>query len=178
MLFRRARKVIVKPWNPRWASHYNGEAERLRRIFGPVLVSVEHIGSTSVPGLAAKPIIDILVTATSLEEVERLTPMIEREGYASKGEQGVPGRRYFRKGSNLRHTHHVHVYRHGDSRYQAELLFRDFLRAHPERAREYQELKQRLAILFRRDPGAYTEGKTDFIKQVLAEAAAWSGRGA
>jgi GrpB-like predicted nucleotidyltransferase (UPF0157 family) len=178
MLFRRARKVIVRPWNPRWAARYAHEAERLRLIFGPVLMSVEHLGSTSVPGLAAKPIIDILVTATSLEEVERLTPMMVRAGYAAKGEQGIPGRRYFRKGSNLRHTHHVHVYRHGDPRYQAEILFRDFLRAHAERAKEYQELKQRLALRFRRDPDAYTQGKTEFIKQVLAEAAAWSGRGA
>jgi GrpB-like predicted nucleotidyltransferase (UPF0157 family) len=176
MLFRRPRKVIVRPWNPRWPKRYAREAERLRLIFGPVLVSIEHIGSTSVPGLAAKPIIDILVTATSLGEVERLTTAMERAGYAAKGEQGIPGRRYFRKGSNLRHTHHVHVYRHGDPRYQSEILFRDFLRSHRDRARAYQALKVELAARHRTDPAAYTEGKTDFIKRALAEAAGLAGR--
>ena len=104
------RIVTIAPHDKRWLEIFQREAKILSSIFSQILVRIEHIGSTSIPGMAAKPIIDILVEVTSLAEVDKLNNQMKALGYLPKGENGMPGRRYFRKGTDDIHTHHVHVH--------------------------------------------------------------------
>lgn len=170
-------EVRVVPYDPAWPRQFLEEAERLQAVFGRELVDIHHIGSTSVPGLAAKPIIDILPVVRDIGVVDRFNGAMGEMGYEAKGELGLPGRRYFRR-THVRdgfvcHSHHVHVYALGNPEIDRHLAFRDYLRANPEVARRYAELKQELARRFPRDIEGYMDGKDAFIKDVERTALAW-----
>src|SRR6185436_9586865 len=116
------------------------------RVLGNAVVAVHHIGSTAIPGIHAKPVVDILLEVTDIAQVDAATEAIERLGYEARGEFGIRGRRYFRKGDGSgESTHHVHAYRTGSRDVERHLAFRDYLIANPEEARAYSVLKQRLA---------------------------------
>ena len=170
------RVVEVVPYQPAWRERFEEEAATLRALLGPQIVSVHHIGSTSVPGLAAKPIIDVLVQVRDIEAVDGLDAQMRASGYLPRGENGIPGRRYFRKGTAERHTHHVHVYQVGHPRVRDHLAFRDYLAAHPAQAAAYGALKQELAARHRYDIDAYQAGKGPFIQTLVDRAMAWSRR--
>ncbi len=163
---------VVSPYCAEWPGVFRGIRDELIAVFSPFAVAVEHIGSTSVPGLAAKPVIDVLLGAHALTDIEsRIGPLGEL-GYAyiSKYEREIPMRRYFVKSpaASLRvHVHGVEL----DSRiWREHLAFRDALRADPDLRARYQALKLRLAEAFADDKSAYTAAKGPFIQSVIAKA--------
>jgi len=167
------RQVIVIPHDPFWCKQYAEEAARLTAVFHAILIGIHHIGSTAVPGIKAKPIIDILLEVTTLTAVDCLIQPMNALGYISKGENGIPGRHYFRKGSDEHHTHHVHVYAQNHPEIARYLNFRDYLRHHPADAEAYSQLKEQLAQQYSADPAAYTDSKTTFVHTIDQKALAW-----
>ena len=164
-------EVILAEHDPSWPEVFTGEAQAIRQALGDILVSVEHIGSTAIPGLAAKPVIDILVGVTTLAEAEAKIPALEALGYDCRGENGIPGRLFFRKGlQEFRRTHHLHLVETGHEQWPLMLAFRDYLRAHPGDAQRYEALKRTLAVQFRDNRAAYSKGKTEFVQAILEKA--------
>lgn len=168
-------EVEIVDSDPRWPELFAAEAARLRPAFGPSLAAMEHIGSTPVPGLAAKPVIDIQAVVRSLRDMEAITPRVVALGWT----QGVFGpdpkrRLYFKKydASGIR-THQLHVYEASHPAAAAHLLFRDYLRTHEAEARRYEALKRDLAVPFRHDRLGYNDAKTDYIVAVIAKAREW-----
>ena len=167
-------RVQVVAHDPTWKDAFEAEATQIAQALGDVVVSVHHIGSTAIPGIAAKPIIDILLEVDDLVRLDNGTSAIERLGYEAMGEFGISGRRYFRKNdaSGIR-THQVHAFQAGSGEGERHLAFRDYLIAHPVEAREYGALKQRLAKDHPDDIDAYMDGKDSYIKERERKAIAW-----
>lgn len=165
-----SRKVVIASYNPQWPALYEAEKERILGAIGQVVVAIEHVGSTAVPGLGAKPIIDIMAGVRELAAAEACIPRLEGIGYeyVPEYEVAMPERRYFRKGVKHGRTHHLHMVESTSTFWERHLLFRDYLRAHPETARQYQAEKRRFAKVV--DKMDYTEAKTPFIEDVLAKA--------
>ncbi len=165
--------VSVVPYQPSWPLAYEQEAARLKEVLSGLLVSIHHIGSTAVPGLAAKPIIDILPVVTEITAVDALADAFVFLGYEYMGAFGIPGRRYLRKGGAHR-THQVHIFG-AESRYEIErhLAVRDYLRTHPQKAAAYAALKRSLAAAYPDDIEAYCDGKDSFVKHLEKEALIW-----
>jgi len=167
------RHVQVVPPNPRWAALFQAEAAIITQALGQEVVAIHHIGSTAIPGISAKPIIDILVDVRDILRIDACNPAMLRLGYEPKGEYGIPGRRFFIKGGDEQRSHHVHVFQCGNPEIQRHLDFRDYLIAHPETAQEYSQLKQELARRFPTDIDAYMAGKDAFIREIDRRACAW-----
>ena len=167
------RKVVLTPHDPAWMAQYDAEAARLAAVFEPILVAIHHVGSTAVPGIIAKPIIDIMIVVTNITAVDDLIQPMAALGYISKGENGIPGRHYFRRGSDEHHTHHIHVYAENHPEIVRHLNFRDYLRHHPSDAAAYSQLKKQLAQQHYSDPAAYTHKKTTFIREIDSKARLW-----
>jgi GrpB-like predicted nucleotidyltransferase (UPF0157 family) len=166
--------IRVVPYDSRWPARYADESERLRETLGEVVRNVHHIGSTAVPGLSAKPIIDILLEVSSLAELDECSPRLASLGYEAKGEHGIPGRRYFRRDDELgERTHQVHSFEASSRQAHRHLAFRDYLISHPQVARAYAELKQELARRFPSDIYGYMDGKDAFVKHHEARALEW-----
>ncbi len=167
-------RVYLVPYDPRWPQQFSAEALAVKAAIGDLLMAIHHIGSTAIPGIAAKPIIDILAVVSDLAAVDGRTAQMRELGYEALGEFGIAGRRYFRKDDVAGHrTHQIHAFQVGSPQVVRHLAFRDFLRAHREFAEQYDALKRRLADLHRADIGAYTDGKDEFIKEIDARAAVW-----
>lgn len=164
--------VRVVPYTSAWIDRYHQEVALLRGVFGEELVEIHHIGSTSVPGLQAKPIIDMLPLVRQIERVDGFNDAMAALGYEAMGELGIAGRRYFRKGGDDR-THQAHVFQVDDPNIERHLAFRDYLRAHPAVAAQYGELKATLAQQFPTDIYGYMDGKDAFVKAVEQEAVLW-----
>jgi GrpB-like predicted nucleotidyltransferase (UPF0157 family) len=145
----------------------------MRRALGDVACRIDHIGSTSVPGLDAKPIIDIQISVSSFEPLTAYRNPLESLGYAFRSENAERTKRYFRESPGTPRTH-IHVRQAGSWAEQFALLFRDYLRAHPEAAREYAALKHRLAAQFTEDRHGYTDAKTPFTWALMQNADRWS----
>ncbi|MEX2229932.1 MAG: GrpB family protein [Dehalococcoidia bacterium] len=161
--------IIVVDCVPAWPEWFAHAAEAIRGACGTRLVGLEHIGSTSVPGLAAKPIIDVMPLLARFADGFACVEPLEALGYISRGEFGIPGRHYFvRNEGRERPPEHVHMYEQGADEAVRHLLLRDYLRAHPDRAEAYGTLKRALAVRFRDDRVAYTEAKSDFILETVA----------
>ncbi|WP_080849004.1 GrpB family protein [Cytobacillus gottheilii] len=168
------RKVEVCTYNPDWVRQFKEEAEKIRHIFGSELQNIYHIGSTSVKGLSAKPIIDILPIVQNIHTVTLYNEAMIRLGYEPKGENGINGRRYFQKGGNCR-THHVHIFEEGSSDILRHISFRDYLRNHQDIKQEYAELKMKLAAAYPYDIDAYIKGKEQLVKRIERQALQWAG---
>ena len=166
------RKVEVTPFNELWVRMYENEADELLRVFGEQVVAIHHIGSTSVPGLHAKPIIDIMPVVRDISLVDEYSQRMRDIGYKPKGENGIPGRRYYEKGGDNR-THHVHVFQVGSPHIERHLAFRDYLRTLPNQAREYGNLKRKLAKEFPYDIESYSQGKESLVKAIEQRALEW-----
>lgn len=167
------RRVEVAPHSPGWAEEFRSEAGRLRAALGDDLVAVHHVGSTAIPGISAKPIIDILLAVREVERLDDFGPEMAALGYEGRGEFGLPGRRFFVKDTDGRRTHHIHAYTRGNPELERHLAFRDYMISHPENARAYGRLKERLAKEFPADIEGYMDGKDAFIKEMEREALAW-----
>lgn len=166
------RKVEVFSHNENWKLMFSEEERKLKTIFGNEIVHIYHIGSTSVPELKAKPIIDILPVVRDIHIVDDLNDEIENIGYESKGENGIPGRRYFQKGGDKR-THHVHIYQVGSYEIKRHLAFRDYLLFHPEVKKRYGQLKEKLVDKFPYDIESYISGKEQLVKEIEVKALEW-----
>jgi GrpB-like predicted nucleotidyltransferase (UPF0157 family) len=165
--------VRVVPYNSEWVSMFQQEVRLLQPVFGDELVAIHHIGSTSVPELAAKPIIDIMPVVQHIERVDDCNNAIQALGYEAMGELGIAGRRYFRKGGDDR-THQVHAFQVDDlHNIERHLAFRDYLRTHSDVAAQYAALKVELAQLFPEDILGYMDGKDAFIKAIERAALLW-----
>jgi len=160
--------MLVVPYDPLWPRAFKAEADRIERACVGLPIQLEHIGSTSVPGLSAKPVIDILAGVPSRAKREHYIAAIRSLGYEHVGAYGLPGRDYFRRGSPR--THHIHMVDESSALWADWLMFRDFLRASPETAREYDALKRELALTFADDKNKYQDAKGPFIRSVLRRA--------
>ncbi|HEY7680345.1 MAG TPA: GrpB family protein, partial [Terriglobia bacterium] len=139
-----------------------------------IVVALHHIGSTAIPGIFAKPIIDILLEVDDVKGLDSRTSAMQGLGYEGLGEFGIPGRRYFRKNnsSGIR-THQVHAFQSGSSEIERHLAFRDYIIAHPQEARRYSELKRALAKQHPEDIESYMDGKDPYIKEHEQKALTW-----
>jgi GrpB-like predicted nucleotidyltransferase (UPF0157 family) len=168
--------IKLEPHNPGWAKDFELERKRILAALGHVtqggiLEQVHHMGSTSVPGLKAKPVIDMLLEVFPLPKPEVGIPALEKLGYEYRGQAGIPGRLFFR---NNPRTRHLHVVEAGTNEFTRDhLLFRDYLRANLGARQRYENLKLELAQKYQFDREAYTTGKTELIQQLLEEATVW-----
>ena len=168
-------KVEVAPYNEKWSLMYMVEEEKLKHILGGNIVEVHHIGSTSVPGLKAKSIIDIMPVVKDINLVDRFDEEMRELGYEPMGEFGMIGRRYFRKGREKR-THHVHIFQDGSPDVKRHLAFRDYLREHSDVSDRYGALKEKLAKQFPYDMSSYISGKDALVKEIEFQAIEWFSR--
>ena len=165
------------------------ESKRIAEALGDNVVEIHHIGSTAIPGIYAKPIIDLLVEVTDIAKVDAQNSAMQVIGYDAKGEYGIPQRRYFQKsssdksssdknssdknGSEESRTHHVHIFEVGSNQVARHLTFRDYMIAHPEEAQRYSDLKRRLAKEHSTNRAKYIDGKDGFIKAIDRKALQW-----
>lgn len=156
--------VVLEPYDRRWPVMFERERMALAAAGGSLFTEIHHVGSTSIPGIAAKPVIDILIVLDRYEDgVESAGPM-QAIGYEYRGANGIEGRHYFNKGKP--HTHHVHMLARGHPEAARLLRFRDHLREHPDEASAYEALKRRLAQRFGADRRSYTASKAEFCDRI------------
>lgn len=170
------RKVEVLPHDPAWENAFALEAGQIAAVWEGEVVAVHHVGSTAISGIYAKPIIDLLVEVRDIQRIDTLAQKIVALGYHPMGEFGIPGRRFFYKGGNEHRTHHLHVFEQDNPEIERHLLFRDYMRAHPEEAQAYSRLKISLAGVYPFDIDGYCMGKDSFIREIDRRAAAWQSR--
>ena len=169
------KRLVIVDYDSAWPGLYERERGVILEAVGDRLVAIEHVGSTSVPGLGAKPIIDLMGGLPGLAEAEACIALLERVGYTfvPRAMRQLPDDRYFERWTDgfERGTEiaHLHLTEYGNTFWREHLLLRDFLRRNPQRARQYELLKRELAPRFTRG-GRYSAGKTDFIRSALAEA--------
>lgn len=166
------RKVEVVPYENHWAEKFQKEAKRLKKAM-PEHVKVHHIGSTSVPGLASKPIIDMIMEVTNIDKVDSWNGIFQKLGYTPKGENGISGRRFYIHGTEEKRSYHLHVYETGNQEIIRHLSFRDYMMEHCEEAEAYATLKQELAKQFTYDIESYIEGKDAFVREREQRAIEW-----
>ncbi len=188
MTSRTGKPIIIADYDPVWPQHFARERAEILRVCGTApFVRIEHTGSTSVPGLAAKPIIDIMPGLRSLDDALPLIAQLASVGYEyvpeherpSEIDEGMPFRRYFRKDVNGERAFHMHMVEAGSEFWVTHLLFRDFLRISPEDAAEYERVKRRVAAAYNATitPSSdinlgYTDKKSDCINAIMARARA------
>jgi GrpB-like predicted nucleotidyltransferase (UPF0157 family) len=166
------RPIVVVDYDPQWPARFEQEKERIIAALANRVLTIEHIGSTAVPGLAAKPVIDIAVGIPCLADAELYLPcLIELDYiYEPSLEQTFPERRFLWKGTPLVHTYHLHVAEVDHPILVRPKLFRDYLRHHAEAVAAYATLKRALAVRCGQDLDAYVAGKTALIEQILEQA--------
>jgi GrpB-like predicted nucleotidyltransferase (UPF0157 family) len=167
------RNIVVVDYDPEWPDDFDIESQHLTAVLSPVLIAIHHIGSTSIPGLPAKPTVDILAVVRNLGILDECDDSMTNLGYVPKGEFGTKGRRFYTKGSDDKRTHHVHAFELGNPEIDKHIDFRDYLRVHQEQANRYGALKAILAKTHWNDIEAYIEGKTPLINELLADAVQW-----
>ncbi len=168
------RIIEVVAYNLNWKKEYTEESVKIQNILGKEIIKMHHIGSTAIPGIYAKPVIDILIEVKDIENIDEYNHEMNKLGYIPKGEFGIKGRRFFLKGLYER-TNHLHVFQTGDEEIQKHLNFRDYMISHPKIAKEYEALKKDLAVKFRHDNEGYCSGKDEFIKDIDKKAKEWFG---
>ncbi|OXM16096.1 GrpB family protein [Paenibacillus herberti] len=162
--------IIISDYQNNWAAEYEHEAERIRSALGALIIEIEHIGSTSIEGMAAKPLIDMMISVQRLDDVEMLVDPLAQLNYEYVHKPKFSNRLFFRKGPWRAGTHHLHVYAKNSKEWNQQLLFRNFMQANRDQAQAYMELKRELAIRYRHDRVSYTAGKDEFIRRILSEA--------
>ncbi|MBW3570749.1 MAG: GrpB family protein [Gemmatimonadetes bacterium] len=168
------KKVEVVPHDPRWRDAFEAEAKHVAAALGENVTAIHHIGSTAIPGIHAKPVVDLLVEVRDLAELDGRSSAMESLGYEVMGEYGIPGRRYFRKDDQEgTRTHNLHAFETGAAEVERHLAFRDYMIAHPGDAQQYGELKRKLADEHPQSMDGYMDGKDAFIKEMDRRAAEW-----
>jgi GrpB-like predicted nucleotidyltransferase (UPF0157 family) len=167
--------VELHPHSPQWTELARAEIARLHEALEGVIVSVHHIGSTSLPGIMAKPIIDLLPVVSDLGNLDSRMPRVKSLGYECLGEFGLPGRRYCRRDDQTtgKRAYQLHFYVDGSPEIDRHLAFAIYLRAHPAIAAEYEAEKLRAAALYPDSTSDYNDAKNDWIKRVEQDALHW-----
>lgn len=163
------REVRIEQYDPNWILKFQNEKENILKLCNELILEIEHIGSTSVENLGAKPIIDIMIGVKTLDLDIQIIPKIESLGYiyVKKYESIMPFRRYFTKEKNNMREFHIHLVEKDTDFWKKHLVFRDKLRNNSEIMNSYYNLKLELAKKFRTDTSKYTDAKTDFINGVI-----------
>ncbi|RXK18328.1 GrpB family protein [Macrococcus sp. DPC7161] len=168
------RKVEVVPYDEKWIDQFNSEKDIILSIIGNEVLKVEHIGSTSIPGLSAKPTIDVLVVVRDIECIDHFNSLFESKGYSVHGENGIIGRRYFSKKDGTKHLVHVHIYDvTNEYEINRHIAFRDYLIHHPNKAKAYGDLKEDLAVKYPFNIEGYIDGKHELVQRFTDEAMFW-----
>ncbi len=161
--------IMIEEYDPQWPQQFDAIRSRIAPVLATFASAIEHVGSTAVPGLAAKPIIDIDVLLKSTEHLPEVIAKLKAVGYVHEGTLGVPGRDAFKApGHDIQH--HLYVCSTPDTEFFRHVAFRNYLRAHPRGAEDYARLKRSLAGKFSVDRETYTHAKTDFIQEILRRA--------
>lgn len=163
----RSGHAMVVPYDVRWSAHFDVLAAIFRQRFGHEILGIEHVGSTAVPGLLAKPVLDVLVLVPDFESSRALEKPLESLGFEFRPEEAIPDRHFFRRKVGQLRTHHVSLAEPGSNYAWETLTFRDALRADPDLRGRYGRLKLQLAARFPRDMDSYIRGKTKFVRAVL-----------
>ena len=158
--------VALEPWTPEWRAAYEREAARIRGLAAGRLLGVEHVGSTAVEGLVAKPVVDVLALAADENGVEGLATVLTEAGYERRPDD-VPDRAFLVRGPPDERTHYVSVTPAGSDTHREQVAFRDALRADPDLRAEYNGLKRELAAAHPDERAAYTAAKSSFVERVL-----------
>lgn len=159
--------VILQKHHEEWSAAFEEEKKFLKNLLGAVALDIQHIGSTAIAGLAAKPIIDMLIAVKSLEEVKKIRPLLENAGYEYRENGSNEDQVLFVKGPEELRTHYLHISEPESAVWQNDLTFRDYLRSHPEAALEYEKLKNDLMARYAENRAEYTSGKDAFITSIL-----------
>lgn len=161
--------VRISPYDSSWSQKFEAERNRLSELFPGAFLAIEHIGSTAVPLLSAKPIIDLMAGVRSMSEADALLPRLCANGYTTSADFNATlvNRRWLMRYSNGHRTHHLHLMIFDSKEWRRHIKFRAILKTNPEISRQYQELKSRLAETIGSDREAYTAAKEEFIEQVL-----------
>lgn len=162
--------VRLVSYSPAWHVLFEREKKTLLIALRGIVLKIEHIGSTSIPDMEAKPIIDMAATIPSIDIVPKCVQPLAAVGYEYKGEYGLPGRHFFTKGSP--HTHYLHVVAQGSDHWTSWVLFRDYVTVHKDVAAEYSQLKRDLAKTYHSNRDAYTKAKSEFISMITERAKA------
>lgn len=166
--------VLVVPYDPFWKNDFIDESRSIQSVFAISSLILHHIGSTAIPGILAKPTIDILGAVPHLRSIDSKVGALQKLGYEALGSHGINGRRYFRKTNALgERSHHLHVFVHGSPHIERYLAFRDYLIAKPEVATEYSALKEKLSNDKTSSRGSYEDGKDPFVRNVQEKALEW-----
>ena len=169
----KTRKVKVVPHDPAWREAFEAEAAALSSVLGDEALAVHHIGSTAIPGISARPTVDVLIEVRKIEKVDDFDAAMSEKGFEAWGEYGIPGRRFFVKDRGTSRITNVHTFKTGTPEVERHLAFRDYLIQHPKTASAYAQLKKELAREHPADMESYMNGKDTFIKQTEGEALSW-----
>ncbi len=161
------KKVMLSSYNPEWKKIYKKEKELLLSVLGDQVLDIQHIGSTSVPGVKSKPIIDIAVAVEKIKDAENLIESVEKLGYEYKHEAGVRGRHFFAKGSEKNRTHYIHMVKLGGKQWRNLTNFREYLLEDKKNIKEYNDLKESLAKEHKDNRDTYTKKKGPFISRAI-----------
>jgi len=167
--------IRIVDHDPAWPGLAEAEVRAIRGVLGDVAVRVEHVGSTAVPGLAAKPILDLQLSVDALEPPERYAQPLKRLGYVFVPTDDPPGYPLYAKPPERPRTHHLHVCVAGSEHELRHVAVRDFLRAHPDETARYEAVKRDLAARHPRDRLAYIAGKEAYVTALERRAVAWAG---
>lgn len=159
------RFVELTEYNPKWPQLFADAANEIKFILKENCVQIHHIGSTAIPNMYAKPIMDILPVVKDIRLIDSLNHAFEKLGYVCMGEYGIAGRRFYWK-SKAKRTHHIHLFEQGAPEIKRYLLFRDFMMAHKDYVQAYSLIKQSLAEVFSEDIENYVNGKSSFIQMI------------
>lgn len=159
--------VELEQYNSKWKEEYEKEEKLLKKVLGDKIIEIHHIGSTSIDGLKAKPVIDILIVINSLREITQIEELLKDYDYENRGQQGVSDRYFFAKGSENARSHYIHFVEPKSSTYYNQVYFKRYLIEHPEYIKKYCDLKQELAEKYADERPKYTQGKNDFISEVI-----------
>ena len=162
--------VELEPYQESWKDFYEKEAQRLDEITDGYFQNIEHIGSTAIEDMVAKPIVDILAAVENLESSKDIIPVLENHGYEHRPDEDVSGRLFLAKGPRTNRTCYLSIAEMQSEFYREKLAFRDYLREHPKTAEEYAVLKEELASAYSDTRAEYTAQKGDFIQNILSRA--------
>lgn len=161
-------KVRLTPYDAKWKEMYVNECELLKDILGEAIIKFEHFGSTSVEGMKAKPVIDMMVLVQDINTIDQYNEIFNSKGYDVAGEWGIKGRRLLRKGGEKR-THHIHIYQYDNKEIERHLVVRDYLRENKEEVKKYNALKESIVRVYE-DTKEYRDAKNTYVKKLEKKA--------
>ena len=159
--------VKLEKYNSVWEDEFSKECKTIKELIGEYIINIEHVGSTSIKGLSAKPIIDIAILLEKLDDALKFSEVLENHGYSFRHDNGEKGEYFVNKKYDDGREYYIHIIEKGSVQYENFILFRNYLINHQEKIREYQSLKEKLAEKYATDRKQYTLFKVDFIKNII-----------